>query len=113
VDDLAINAGNGRSPQEVHATLFGSGDQPFVEEWAPQTDSRSLREIGRDAGSLLSKGYAQESVAFFETDLDPERSQGGESLRHQAFAARFFDWWCGTIGNDDMESFLRRCYGRG
>jgi hypothetical protein len=113
VDDVAINARNGRSPQQAYAALFGPGDQAFVKKWAPQADSRPLREIGWDAGSLLSKGYAEESVAFFGTDLDPERSQGHESFRHHAFAARFFDWWCGTIGNDDLESFLRRCYGRG
>jgi len=103
---LRVNAANWCVPKELHATFFGSGDHPLVQDWAGQAETRSLQKICGDPCTLLRKAYAGKFLAIGGIEFYAQGAQGLQSFGHHAFAARLFNGRRGTIRDDYIKSLL-------
>jgi len=88
---------------------FGSGfHHPGVKNGSPHAERVSLRKTGRHGNACAHEANPAERLRAGIVKCDTQLAQGGQSVGHQSFAARFVDWRVPTISDGYIKPFSAR-----
>jgi hypothetical protein len=82
---------NGAPPEKLHAAVFSTRDESFVQSRTPQTHANARRKVTRDAGAPLSETDAAKIHAVSRSDRHAEIAERCDRFRHHPFATRFLN----------------------
>jgi hypothetical protein len=88
----AFDADNGCFPQKLCAQRSGATEHFSMQHRAPQPDAACCWKSSANRRSAVYKVYLAKRKSVAGSDLDPQLSQGGERVRHQALTAGLIDW---------------------
>ena len=100
------NSEEGGSPQERNSGFNGPLHENVVQRGSPDPQTTTVGEGCYDGGLALDEADSPEANRLIAAYLDTEFAQGGNSIRHQAFAAYLVDRGPGGIGNNNPQALL-------
>jgi hypothetical protein len=85
------NPFGGRSPNGDDARVFGLRPKKTMQVDAPDAEPATIGKRRFHGESRLQKAYASKRHPECPVDVDSQLTQGGDTLRHQTFAAGFLN----------------------